>query len=196
MLRWEGLGFGPRRMDRAGSPGRCGQPSPSSVGPSPGRESHKGPVYIRVRSFSWFLFLSSFTAPASARCDTRYPRSRNFTYVHIRRVLSNTPVLLCNRYMKHRHSCSGGATKLPSNNSSSIRLSIRENIQELAREVARVQSCYRDRRDIPHLSLCAYTINFYSPKWHDNNNPNFVYSRSLAKNKCLLSSIFVEVTRR
>ncbi|TGZ38105.1 Uncharacterized protein DBV15_09064 [Temnothorax longispinosus] len=34
------------RMDRAGSPGRCGQASSSLVGPSLGRESHKGPVYI------------------------------------------------------------------------------------------------------------------------------------------------------
>ncbi|KYN02330.1 hypothetical protein ALC62_06879 [Cyphomyrmex costatus] len=42
------LGAIPSRMDRTRSPGRCGQASSSSssVGPSLGRESHKGPVYI------------------------------------------------------------------------------------------------------------------------------------------------------
>lgn len=51
---WEGLVV---RSDSRGSAGRCGQPS-ASVGPPLGRESHKGPVYIRVRSFMTPFFVS------------------------------------------------------------------------------------------------------------------------------------------
>jgi len=62
----------PRRADRAGSPGRCGQPS-SSVRPSAGRESHKGPVYIGARSFaiSFFFSVGSPASPAAPTPDSR-----------------------------------------------------------------------------------------------------------------------------
>lgn len=69
LLRWEELepSF---RAARAGSPGRCGQPS-SSVRPSPGRESHKGPIYIRVRSFAILFSLSSSPRPPPSRVAAR-----------------------------------------------------------------------------------------------------------------------------
>lgn len=83
---------------RAGSPGRCGQAS-SLVRPSLGRESHKDPVYIWVRSFASSFSLSSFPDPASspaptrlACADTRYPTTRNSTVCLVKHGVVAQPV--------------------------------------------------------------------------------------------------------
>lgn len=79
-VSWEGS-----VSSRADRPeGAVSRRQSSSVGPPLGRESHKGPVYIRVRSVAIPLFLSFFLSNPHARADTRYPEIAKLT-----RVLSN-----------------------------------------------------------------------------------------------------------
>lgn len=130
------------RVDRAGSPGRCGQAPSSSVGPSLGRESHKGPVYIWVRSFASSFFLSfSFSRPLRRLLHLAALRALTLDTHDIAKLLRVCLVKRCR--------CATGVRDTDTRTRAkrnflaatrSIRPSIRENIDELAREAGSVQS--------------------------------------------------------
>lgn len=102
------------------------------MGPSLGRESHKGPVYIRVRSLSRDFFLSFFLEGSEPARLSRASSALSQSYTPLRAtldtpgyiakltcVLSKTAASLRNRvYATPPLSCrraGGGRTKLPSN---------------------------------------------------------------------------------
>ncbi|KYN17721.1 hypothetical protein ALC57_10090 [Trachymyrmex cornetzi] len=123
MLRRKKLGSIPNRTDRTRSPGRCGQASSSSsVGPSLGRESHK------------------VASPAlrALTLDTRHRKTLRVCLVKRCRCATG----VCDTDIRTRAKRNFLAAR-------SIRSSIRENIDELAREVGSVQSysAFRDIRE-------------------------------------------------